>query len=73
MTSMLQFVDVMGKLIQMIVMRKMQVSQNGLKVNVIKHKNFIKTHFRGLNTSWQLYSNHGNGAFEITLNTSVRK
>ena len=38
MKSMLQFVAVMEKLIQMIAMLKMQVSQTGLKVNVTKLK-----------------------------------
>ena len=36
MKSMLQFVAVMDKLIQMIAMLKMQVSQNGLKASVNK-------------------------------------
>jgi len=36
MKSMLQFVAVMEKLIQMIAMLKMQVSQNGLKASVNK-------------------------------------
>ena len=38
MKSMLQFVAVMEKLIQMIAMLKMQVSQTGLKVCVTKHQ-----------------------------------
>ena len=36
----LQFVDVMVKLIQMIVMPKMLVSLNGLKVSVNEKKNY---------------------------------
>ena len=36
MKSMLQFVAVMDKVIQMIAMLKMQVSQNGLKASVNK-------------------------------------
>jgi len=40
MKSMLQFVAVMEKLIQMIAMLKMQVSQNGLKVNVNEKQNY---------------------------------
>ena len=47
---MLQFVGVMEKLIQMIASLKMQVSQNGLKVNVTKYfsiKPLNKPHIPG--------------------------
>ena len=42
MKSMLQFVAVMDKLIQMIAMLKMQASQNGLKANVNKKQELHK-------------------------------
>ena len=43
MKSMLQFVAVMDKLIQMIAMLKMQVSQNGLKASVNKKPELYQT------------------------------
>ena len=52
MKSMLQFVAVMEKLIQMIAMLKMQVSQTGLKVCVIKHQIYIYPHIRGVFCLW---------------------
>ncbi len=47
MKSMLQFVAVMDKLIQMIAMLKMQVSQNGLKASVNKKPELHQAHIRG--------------------------
>ena len=54
MKSMVQFVAVMEKLIQMIAMLKMQVSQTGLKVCVTKLQIYnIKPLIRGVFCLWE--------------------
>ena len=54
MKSMVQFVAVMEKLIQMIAMLKMQVSQTGLKVCVTKHQIYnIKPRSPGVFCLWE--------------------
>ena len=52
MKSMLQFVAVAEKLIQMIAMLKMQVSKNGLKASVNKYQNYIKPRSPGVFCLW---------------------